>query len=59
MERNELIMFSTKTTYAEYMILRNISKKTFQECLDKGFFIKVEEDKYRFTDKGLQFAWKN
>ena len=30
----------------------------FQEALDKGYFKKIAENKYIFTEKGREFAWK-
>ena len=48
-KRGEIISFDK---------LKKNHKNDWQEAINMGYFISVDNDKYEFTEKGFEFAWE-
>lgn len=57
MNNGKLVGFRTDLTYSFDFLEKQLGDD-FQEALDKGYFKKIAENKYIFTEKGREFAWK-
>ncbi len=38
--------------------LKKNHQNDWQEAIENGYFVKIEKEKYQFTRKGYDFAWK-
>ena len=64
MEKGKLIPFSVNDKFTREKLLKFITSEEIDECVENGYFKKVQETengeqitKYVFTQKGKDHAW--
>lgn len=51
-------MFTKNEEYSKDYIIKQIGSSKLVDSIEKGYFIEISENKYKFTETGQNFAWK-
>lgn len=57
-KNGDLIMFTKNEEYSKDYIIKQIGSSKLVDSIEKGYFIEISENKYKFTETGQNFAWK-